>query len=514
MSKPYTVDWTAYHAQVAPNTRALVDLASGRRFSYADMNDRVGRVAAHLISLGVKPGDRVGFLNMNSTDVMEMITGTWRIGAASLALNWRLTAPELEFIIKDAEPDVIFVDEGFAELAAELQKTTSVKHWIVTDGLGGPSAYETALANAQPLLKKTLDHPLEDMAILMYSSGTTGRPKGVIITHEMLFFAATNAASLSRIERNSVNLATMPLFHIGGINVFACPVLYAGGCSVVQRAFEPGETLDAFNDPDLAISHFIGVPAIYNALKMHPKNPETDFSRLKASLAGAEAVPDSLVNWWHERGVVIQEGYGMTETTASSCILPREDLPHMVGSCGKPLMHCEMKIAREDGSDADTGELGEIWMRGPVITPGYWNRPEANKESFVDGWFRSGDVGKRDENGFFYIEDRVKDMYISGGENVYPAEVENVLYELEAIAEVAVIGVEDSQWGEVGCAVVALADGQSLTMKDIATHVDGRLARFKQPVHMTIVEALPRNATGKVLKFELRKSVPAKLELR
>ncbi len=514
MSKPFTVDWTAYHAKVAPESRALVDLASGRVFSYAQMNDRVGRVAAHLTSLGVKPGDRVGFLNMNSTDVLEIILGCWRMGAASLALNWRLTAPELEFIIKDSTPDIIFLDHGFAELAAELQKTTDVKHWIVTDGLGGPSPYETALAEATPLLTKTLQQPLEEMAILMYSSGTTGRPKGVIITHEMLFFAATNAASLGSIDRSSVNLATMPLFHIGGIQVFACPVLYAGGCSVVQRAFEPGETLDAFNSADLGITHFIGVPAIFNALKMHPKNPETDLSRLKTVLAGAEAVPNALVNWWYERGIVIQEGYGMTETTASSCIIPPEDVPEMVGSCGKPLMHCEMKIAREDGTEADPGELGEIWMRGPVITPGYWNRPEANEECFVDGWFRSGDVGRQDEKGFFYIEDRVKDMYISGGENVYPAEIENVLYELEQIAEVAVIGVEDSKWGEVGCAVVALKDGHALTMAEIASHVDGRLARFKQPVHMTVVDALPRNATGKVLKFELRKSVPAKLELR
>ncbi len=514
MSKPFAVDWTAYHAKVAPEKRALIDLASGREYSYAQMNERVGRVAAHLTALGVKPGDRVGFLNMNSTDVMEIMLGTWRIGAASLALNWRLTAPELEFIINDSNPNVIFMDDGFVELAADLQKSTDVKHWIVTDGLGGPSPYEKALAAADPILSKTLQQPLEDMAILMYSSGTTGRPKGVIITHEMLFFAATNAASISRIDRQSVNLATMPLFHIGGINVFACPVLYAGGCSVIQRSFEPGETLDAFSNADFAISHFIGVPAIFNALKMHPKNPEADFSRLKTVLAGAEAVPDALVNWWYDRGIVIQEGYGMTETTASSCILPPEHVPSMVGSCGLPLIHCDMKIVREDGTDAAPGELGEIWMRGPVITPGYWNRPEANEESFVDGWFRSGDVGKQDAAGFFYIEDRVKDMYISGGENVYPAEIENVLYELEQIAEVAVIGVEDTKWGEVGCAVVALKDGQTLTMAEIATHVDGRLARFKQPVHMTIVEALPRNATGKVLKFELRKSVPPMLELR
>ena len=254
---------------------------------------------------------------------------------------------------------------------------------------------------------------------------------------------------------------------------------------------------------------------MYNAMKAHPANQTTDFSRLKYAIAGAEAVPDPLVHWWYDtHGLAIQEGYGMTESAASNCLLNKEDVPGMVGSAGKAALQTQMKIMLEDGTEAPTGELGELWMRGPAITPGYWNRPEANEASFVDGWFRSGDIARVDDQGYYYIEDRLKDMYISGGENVYPAEVENVLYGMDQIVEVAVIGVPDTKWGEVGCAVMALKEGATLSMAEIAKFVDGKLAKFKQPVHMAVVDTLPRTATGKVLKFELRKSIPETLDLR
>ena len=514
-SRQLATDWIAHHAVGTPDRTAQIDLASGRRFTYAEMNDRVGRVAAYLTEQGVKPGDRVGFLALNSTDIFEMALGTWRIGAISLALNFRLTAPELGFIIDDAGPDIVFFDEVFVDLVAELRNLTKVKHWIGSDGVGGDMAYEKALASVTPQLTKTYEQPMTDQCMLMYSSGTTGLPKGVIITHEMMYFCATNLMPIVEISRNSVNLASMPLFHIGGFNVFSAPALCAGGTTIIQRTFDPGETLKVIGDPNYGVTHFLGVPAMYNAMKAHPANQTTDFSRLKYAIAGAEAVPDPLVHWWYDtHGLAIQEGYGMTESAASNCLLNKEDVPRMVGSAGKAALQTQMKIMLEDGTEAPTGELGELWMRGPAITPGYWNRPEANEASFVDGWFRSGDIARVDDQGYYYIEDRLKDMYISGGENVYPAEVENVLYGMDQIVEVAVIGVPDTKWGEVGCAVVALKEGATLSMAEIAKFVDGKLAKFKQPVHMAVVDTLPRTATGKVLKFELRKSIPDTLDLR
>lgn len=513
--EPRALDWIERNAMLYPNQTAQIDLASGRRFTYTQMNDRVGRAAALLHGMGVRPGDRVGFLAMNSTDILEMVFATWRLGAISLALNFRLTAKELCFIVNDAGPKVILFDQVFLDVVEALQTDTTVAHWLLTDGLGGGSAYESGLAAIDaPLLAKTHEQPLSDQCMLMYSSGTTGQPKGVIITHEMMVYSAVNLLGGLSLTRNSVNFAVMPLFHIGGLNIFSCPVLYVGGTTVIQRSFEPGEALRVFGDRDLGITHFLGVPAIYNALKAHPDNATTDFSRVEVMLAGAEAVPNALVEWWQQRGLTIQEGYGMTESAASNCVLDKADVATMVGSAGKAAMHTEMKIVREDGCDAAPGELGEIWMRGPAITPGYWNRPEANAKSFSGGWFRSGDIGRVDERGYFYIEDRLKDMYISGGENVYPAEIENVLYGMDQIAEVAVIGVPDSQWGEVGCAVIALKPGQSLDLSDIGAFVQGKLASFKQPRHVAFVEALPRNATGKVLKFQLRTTIPETLTLQ
>ena len=231
------------------------------------------------------------------------------------------------------------------------------------------------------------------------------------------------------------------------------------------------------------------------------------------ALCGAETVPVSLVEWWMEKGVIIQEGYGMTETAAGGTMLRKEDIPHMIGSAGRALIHSRVRIVDEAGQTCAPNVPGEIWFKGNAITPGYWRNPEANAKSFVDGWFKSGDIGRMDEKGFVYIEDRVKDMYISGGENVYPAEIENILYQMEQIAEVAVIGVADEKFGETGCVCAVVKKDESLSLEEILAHLDGKLATFKKPKHLHLLKELPRGGTGKVLKFELRKSVPGEIGL-
>ena len=497
------VDWLGYNAGLKPNQTALIELPSGRRQSYVEAHERVGRVATWLSSLGVGPGDRVGVLALNSMDTLDIVFATWRLGAVHLALNFRLTAPELDYIIGNAEPMVMIYDQALSQTVDAL--TVQVPHVIETQGEGGPSAFESAIINLVPTLEMVPLTP-DAQCMLMYSSGTTGLPKGVIITHGMMVWAQINASSM-HCNSDMVGLTVMPLFHIGGLQVFTCPALFFGGTAIIMRAFDPGAALDAFSNPELGITHFLGVPAIFNALRDHPKNRDATFDSLRVCIAGAEAVPAALVNWWYERGVVIQEGYGMTENMASCCILGYDDVPARVGSAGKALRHTEIKIVREDGEEAASGEAGELWCRGPVVTPGYWRRPDANAETFVDGWLRTGDIASRDEDGYITIEDRLKDMYISGAENVYPAEVENILYELKEIREVAVIGVADEQWGEAGCAVVALQDGAVLDADQLRRHTRDRLARFKQPKYVIYTDALPRNATGKVQKFVLRDSI-------
>ncbi len=498
------VDWIAHNAANLPEKIATVEIPGGRSKTYSQMHDRVGRIATWLRDHGVEKGDRVGVLALNSVDTVDIVFACWRIGAVYLALNFRLTPSELDYIIGNAEPKVLVYDSDQQTTIEEL--TVDVPTLIETDGQGGDSTFEVLTSDSAPTDKMIPLEP-DDHCMLMYSSGTTGLPKGVIITHKMMLWFNINAGAALYLNQDMVSLAVMPLFHIGGVNYFTMPALFAGGTAVVMRSFDPGATLDAMSDADLGVTHFIGVPAIYNAMRDHPKNPTSDFSSMVVACCGAETVPESLVNWWYKRGVVVQEGYGMTENAASCCFVGYDDLPERVGSAGKALRHTEIRIVRDDRTDADPGETGEIWCRGPTITPGYWRRPEIDEETFVDGWLRTGDIGSRDKDGFIYVTDRLKDMYISGGENVYPAEIENILYELEEIREVAVIGLPDERWGEVGCAVIALKDGARLEEKTIRQHCEPKLARFKQPGHFVFVDELPRNATGKVLKFELRKSI-------
>jgi fatty-acyl-CoA synthase len=497
------VDWIAEAAKRCPDKIATIDLHSGRRHSYARMHERVARIAGYLRGIRIENGDRVALLSMNSSDMLDVQFACWRIGACFTPLNFRLTAHELAFMVNDSGAKAFFFDTDLAAVIPALQEKTEVGCWITMDPLGGPSDLEAAIASASPVYD-FCPQAETDLCMIMYSSGTTGTPKGVMFNHGQFTYTIAATVAGSGASNAMVGLVMMPLFHIGGLMAFTLVALNLGGTAVIARIFDPGNLLGVFSDPGLGVTHFLGVPALYNAMQAHPDFAASDFSRVIACFCGAESVPESLLRAWYDRDVIIQEGFGMTETAAGCLALDKKDIPHKIGSAGKPNRHCRAYIARADGSEADAEELGEIWIRGKNVTPGYWNRPDANASSFVDGWFRSGDIGRRDAEGYFYIEDRIKDMYISGGENVYPAEVENVLYELEMIHEIAVIGLPDPKWGEAGCAVVALMPGTSVTLDQLRAHCGDRLAKFKHPARLEIVDALPRNATGKVLKFELR----------
>ncbi|MGB3455269.1 MAG: long-chain fatty acid--CoA ligase [Litorimonas sp.] len=503
------IDWIEYHASVKPEARAMVDLASQRTYSYAELHERVARAAGFLKAKGIQPGDRVAFLCLNTTDVMELIYGCWRIGAICLALNFRLTPPELTFILNDSETTMVLVDDPFAGVAeATKAHCPSVKHWIGTTGVGKDSDWEAGLAAADPVYGF---HPqgYEDQCLLMYSSGTTGNPKGVIITHGMVEFTNAGATRVGDSSPDRVCLNNMPLFHIGGLGVTALPATWIGGCIVMMRMFDVNATMSAIDSEALKIDTLFMVPAAYNAMRMHPDIESIDFSRIQVALCGGETVPEPLSRFWLDKGLAIQEGYGMTETCAAGTTLRKEDIPHRIGSTGRPLSHSRIKVVDEDDREVARGETGEILFKGASVTPGYWRNPEANARSFTaDGWFRSGDIGRMDNDGYVYIEDRVKDMYISGGENVYPAEIEGILYEMPQFAELSVIGVPHEKWGETGCVVAVFKDGETCELSDILAHLDGRLARYKLPSHIHTVDALPRGGSGKVLKYQLRQSVP------
>jgi fatty-acyl-CoA synthase len=442
---------------------------------------------------------------LNTTDTLEVQFACFRIGAVFLPLNTRLTVPELQYIVGDASPKLMIHDTDLAEVALTVAKLCNVSSALL---LGPGGSYEAAIAASKPLdVAETVT--LDDISTIMYTSGTTGQPKGAIITHGMTFWNCVNLGGPAYISPSSVLLTVLPLFHTGGLNCYTNPVLHAGGTVLIMRAFDPGTALQLISDASVGINQFFGVPAIYQFMSQHPSFATADFSRLVIGGVGGAPMPVPLLKIWEARGVALQQGYGMTETSPAVLTLDKEDAARKAGSSGKPVLHTEVRIVRPDGTDAEVGELGELWVRGPNVTPGYWNRPDANASSFTDGWLHTGDATRIDEEGFYYIVDRWKDMYISGGENVYPAEVESVLHQLTAIAEAAVIGIPSEQWGEVGMAIVAIKPGHTLGAEEIHTHCHANLARFKCPRLIEFVDALPRNATGKIHKPTLRKNFSA-----
>jgi fatty-acyl-CoA synthase len=499
MSIPY-YDCIAHHAMRQPHSLAAVDLATGRRHSYRSFDDRVCRVAGSFRSrFGIAPGDRIAVLAPNTTDTFEVQFACGRIGAIFVPLNWRLANPELRAILADCSPAMLIHDPEFADRAQELARICEVGKLVSF----GPEFERIALDGSQ--LDQQVAADLDDISTILYTSGTTGRPKGAIITHGMNFWNTVHCLSLAGVSRSTVFLGMLPLFHTGGLNVFSYPVFQVGGTVMIMRAFDPGEALRLIGDPSAGVTHMFLVPANYQFMMQHPRFPETDMSRLIFAGVGGAPTPDAILRIWQEQGAILQQGYGMTETSPLVLVLDKEDAVRKAGSAGKPALNMDMRVVGEDGLDAPPGTIGELWVKGPPITKGYWNQPEVTEASFTDHWLHTGDAALVDGEGYYFIVDRWKDMYISGGENVYPAEVENVLYQNEAVAEAAVIGVSDARWGQVGRAVVVLKPGWSLSEDEVVAHCAANLARYKLPHSVVFTDALPRNATGKVHKPTLRR---------
>ena len=497
-------DWIAHHADHRPKKEAIRDLGTDRTFTYADLDRRVDAMAVYLDSIGIRRGDRIGVLAHNGVEYFDIQFACARTGAICVLLNWRLTVTELEYILNDSSPKLLVHDASFSEAATELQQRCSIDSLLSIDGGADDSPYEQAIAafDGQSVDPLALTH--DDVVTIMYTSGTTGLPKGAMITHGMNFWNCVNLGIPGGVGLDTVHLNVLPLFHTGGLNCYSNPVLHAGGTVVILRAFDPGESLRVLGDPAQGITHFFAVPAPYQFMMLHPDFESTDLSRLRVAGVGGAPCALTIMERWTERGVSLVQGFGMTETSPASIFLDPGDALRKIGSTGKVLLHTEARIVNDDGDDCGPDEIGELWVAGPNITPGYWNKPEATASAFEGRWLKTGDAARMDDEGFIYIVDRWKDMYISGGENVYPAEVENVLYQLPGVAEAAVIGVPSERWGEVGLAVIALTPGGEIDRAAMQEFCAERLAKFKVPSDVAIVDALPRNATGKVLKRELR----------
>ena len=504
-------DWIASHRAHRPGNEAVRELTPPRSFSYTQLDQRADALAAWLHHQGIGRGARVALLAHNGVEYFDLQFACGRSGGIAVLLNWRLTVPELEYILNDSAPMLLIHDVEFTEAALALQQRCNIAALLCIDKRPGTTAdanpYEAVLAQgaALPAPREVLTH--DDVVTIMYTSGTTGHPKGAMITHGMNFWNCSNLGTPAGVGRHTVHLSVLPLFHTGGLNCYSNPVLHAGGTVVIMRTFDPGQALRLLGDPAQGITHFFAVPAPYQFMAQHPDFATTDLSRLQSAGVGGAPCALPILQAWGERGVQLMQGFGMTETSPACIFLDPADAIRKLGSTGKALMHTEARIVDDSGADCPPGTIGELWVAGPNITPGYWNRPDATAAAFEGRWLKTGDAARMDDEGFYFIVDRWKDMYISGGENVYPAEVENVLYQLPQVAEAAVIGVPSDKWGEVGLAVLVLKPGHTLDKDTVLAHCASRLARFKTPADITLLPVLPRNATGKVLKRELRRQL-------
>ncbi len=501
----YHFDWLARHAERTPDKLALVDAHTGREFSYAAFNDRANRLASFFHrALGLQPGDRVSILAQNRAEYYEVLFGCGKIGAILNTLNWRLAVPELEYIVSDCRPRVLIYEPEFSGQALKLREIDGVDHAIcmAPESSQGIWAYEAALAAGDPASVDSPPLAYTDTWAILYTSGTTGRPKGAQVTYGNFFYNAVGIGQAISLAAQDINLNVLPAFHAGGLGLYAGPIFHAGGTLVVMRAFDPAELLRLIEHWKVTV--ILLVPSIYLALSQFPEFDRYDLSSVRSWGSGGSTLPPSLVEDFAKKGLIIQQGFGMTETGPTVFMIDREHAVSKAGSVGKPVLHTDVRIVDRDGNALGPNQVGELCIRGGNVTTGYWNQPEATAEALVDGWLHSGDAARYDEDGFYYIVDRWKDMFISGGENVYPAEVENVIYQHPAVAEVAVIGVPHPQWQEVGRAVVVLKSGAQASADEVIDFCQGKLARYKIPKSVVFTDLLPRTAAGKVLKRELK----------
>ena len=497
-------------AQMSGKSEAYVDSASALRLNFEELNDRVNRVANMLLDHGIKKGDRVAILMMNSAEFVEVYFATAKIGGVVVPLNWRLVADELEFILRDSGSLFLVYGNEFSSLAKELHSRgdkTVLKKWFCSKGnthqefgIDYESARDEAEASEPALGAKD-----DDLLYIMYTSGTTGLPKGVVHSHNTMFWAIATILATAEMREGDRYLAALPMFHVGSLTPITAN-LYLGGTSVVMREFDPVRAWQLFGEEK--ITSGLLVPAMLNFMIQVENKNEFDRSKLRWIQSGASPLPVSLIEKYLEMNIDIHQVYGLTETCGPACLITGQDAIEKIGSTGKAFFHTEVRVVSEDGDDVGPGSQGEVWVKGKHIMREYWNRPDASAETITqDGWLRTGDIAAVDEEGFVYIQDRIKDMIISGGENVYPAEIENLILSHPQVVEVAVIGQPSARWGESPFAVVVKND-ETLSEDNVLSFCDEKLARFKLPKGVAFIDVIPRNANGKVLKRLLREQFP------
>jgi fatty-acyl-CoA synthase len=473
--------WIRDRGRTTPG-RVAID-CRGAETTYAELDERSERLASGFLEAGLVPGDRVATLTGTSPEHVVVFFACAKAGLILMPLNTRLALPELAYQLADAEPAVLLCSDEHADTGRSLHDRTAGLEELVAQSnfpSSGPAD--------------------DDGLLLVYTSGTTGKPKGALLTHANCFWTNLSFDRVVGVSGEDTVLQVLPQFHVGGWNVQALLAWWKGATVVLEPTFDPARTLELIAEKH--VTTMMGVPATYLFMSQEPGFASADLWTLRHAVVGGAPMPEALLEVWHERGVEIVQGYGLTEAAPNVLCLPPEDAARKRGYAGKPYPHVDVALRDpESGELLDGATEGELVVKGPNVFAGYWQNAEATAAAFADGWLLTGDVAARDEEGYYRIVGRTKDMVISGGENVYPAEIENVLHEHEAVAEAAVVGVPDERWGEACLAFVVLRS--AATEEDLLEHCRGRLARYKVPRGVRFVESLPRNALDKVVKSEL-----------
>lgn len=500
-----TFDIAARRAELTPDKLALHELESGERVTYRELDRRANLFAEAMQRQGLQRGDRIAILCHNCAAFFEIMFGCAKAGLILVPLNWRQTKSELVPLLEDCAARLLIHDNATADLALALVeewRTPLLSILTATEPVT-PGSYQALLAEGRGDVEFPQERPADDIWYLLYTSGTTGMPKAVQQTFGMAWANYINFGQAIDLTSSDITPNYLPLFHTAGINLLTMPTLIAGGTVRIMPKFD-AETLLALIDQG-ELTALLAVPAVYQALSLHPDFAETDFSKMRSWSSGGAPMPNDLVRLYADRGAMICQGYGMTETGPTVFLMDRENVLNKLGSIGKPHIMSRVRVVDLNGDDLPTGEAGELLIKGSNVTTGYWNRPEATAAALdQDGWLHTGDVGRVDEDGYYYIVDRIKDMYISGGENVYPAEVERLLVSHPDIMESAVVGIADDRWGEVGQAYLVAMPGRDLDLDEVYSYCRENLAAYKVPKKFCIVQDFPRTAAGKVRKHILR----------
>lgn len=485
--------WAAYH----PGLPALLSArdAQGHRepaLSWGELDARVERLASHLVGeRGLRPGDRVAILALNHGFFFELAFACWRAGLVLAPINWRLAPPEVEGVLKLSEPSILFVDGAGRDLLDRVEGEIAPLVLDIRDLIANPP--------------KTIPEcsfqaiGMEDPALLLFTSGTTGKPKAAMLPGRQLYWNAVNTALAFELTRKDSTVLYTPLFHTGAINVLAMPLFFVGGSVLIRESFDVEAILRDVEE--CRISALFGVPTTLQMMAEHALFEPSDLSMLRLVLCGGAPLPVSLIHRYQDRGLTLTQGFGMTEVGPNCFYLPPEETVRRAGTVGKPIHYSQARIV-VDGRQALPDEVGELQLKGPHVCLGYFRNQGATAAAIQDGWFHTGDLARQDQDGFFYVAGRAKDMFISGGENVYPAEVEIALAGHPGVLDCAVVAAPDPRWGEVGCAFV-VPRGAPVPPQELRLYLRARLAAYKVPKHFLCLDALPRNASGKVVKDKL-----------